>query len=189
MPLPDAEPTPNKANVYEQYSHLTVKEFSQDNYDVTKLPLNLNADSEDVLRRLELIGQVTSQLSSSGAIPGTIQYFPVNGVNNAVSYVDFGPGVWRVMDIVATYTGGSGTITFRAYHYNGVTPLEWYYAGTTSTSLWTFNGDSQFDELSAKRWGGTAECNGGKYLQLGLKPSGTFDADSMTINVVAYKVR
>ena len=80
MPLPDAEPTPNKANVYEQYSHLTVKEFSQDNYDVTKLPLNLNADSEDVLRRLELIGQVTSQLSSSGAIPGTIQYFPVNGV-------------------------------------------------------------------------------------------------------------
>ena len=110
------------------------------NNDLSKLITNLNADSEDVLRRLELIGNVTNQLSSSGAIPGTIQYFEINGVNNGVSYVDFGPGVWRVMDIVAVYSGGSGTITFRAYHYNGVTPLEWYYAQTTSTSLWVFNG-------------------------------------------------
>ena len=189
MPLPDAEPKPNKANVYEQYSHLTVKEFSQDNYDVTKQPLNLNSDSEDVLRRLELIGQVTNQLSSSGPIPGTIQYFEINGVNNATSYIDFGPGVWAVMDIIVLYTGGSGNIAFRAYHYDGVQPLEWFYGVSTSSNIFTFNADSQFDEMAGKRWGGDSSSNGGKYLQLGLKPGGTFDADSMTFYAVAYKER
>jgi len=139
---------------------------------------------EDMLRT----GWLSGQLSSSGPMTGTIQYFEVNGVNNAVSYVDFGPGVWAVMDIVAIYSGGSGSISFRAYHYNGVTPLEWYFATTTSASLWTFNGDSQFDELGAKRWGG-ADIDGTNYLQLGLKPSGTFTADSMTFYVVAYRVR
>jgi len=139
---------------------------------------------EDMLRT----GWLSGQLSSSGPMPGTLQYKTVNGVNNSVSYIDFGPGVWAVMDIIATYTGGSGSISFRAYHYDGTTPLEWLFSSTTSTTLFVYNGDSQFDEVAAKRWGG-ADIDGTNYLQLGLKPSGTFDADSMTFFAVCYRVR
>mgnify|MGYP003652381820 FL=1 len=138
---------------------------------------------EDMLRT----GWLSGQLSSSGPMTGTLQYKTVPGVDNAVSYLDFGPGVWAVMDIIALYTGGSGSIQFRGYHYDGTTPLEWFYGASSSSNIFTYNADSQFDEMSAKRWGGsTDEAN---YLQLGLKPNGTFDADSMTFYVVCYRVR
>ena len=91
------------------------------------------------------------------------------------------------MDIIVSYTGGSGNIAFRAYHYDGTTPLEWFYGLSSSSNAFTFNADSQFDELSAKRWGGSTDQP--HYMQLGLKPSGTFDADSMTFYVVCYRVR
>ena len=43
MPLPDAEPKPNKANIYEQFSHIEVQDFTRDNLDVVRKPLNLNS--------------------------------------------------------------------------------------------------------------------------------------------------
>jgi len=71
MPLPDAKPDPKKANIYEQFSHIQVKDFTRNNLDVVRDPLFLNSQSEDVLRRIGLIGAVSNQLSSSGVIPGS----------------------------------------------------------------------------------------------------------------------
>jgi len=68
MPLPDADPKPNKANIYEQFSHITAQEFTRDNLDVVLNPLFLNNLSEDVLRRIKLIGETTGSLSSSGVL-------------------------------------------------------------------------------------------------------------------------
>jgi len=68
MPLPDAEPTPNKANIYEQFSNITAQNFTRENLDVVLNPLFLNNLSEDVLRRIKLIGETTGSLSSSGVL-------------------------------------------------------------------------------------------------------------------------
>lgn len=161
--------------------------ISADNFDSLKNEAFITPENKQFFDDMLRVGWLSGQLSSSGPMTGTLQYKTVTGVDNAVSYVDFGPGVWAVMDIIAQYTGGSGTIQFRGYHYDGTTPLEWYYGSTTSTTSFSYNADSQFDEIASKRWGGsTDEAN---YLQLGLKPNGTFDAASMTIYVVCYRVR
>lgn len=71
MPLPDAKPDPNKANIYEQFSNIKAKDFTRANLEVVLDPLYLNALSEDVLRRILLIGETTNSLSTSGPMPYT----------------------------------------------------------------------------------------------------------------------
>ena len=144
-------------------------------------------ENKDFYDDLIRTGIVSNKLSTAGAMTGTIQFKTMNGVNNTTSFLDFGEGVWRIMDIIVLYTGGSGTITFRAYHYDGSIALEWLYGGSTSAFAYQYNQDSQFDELSTKRYGGSTDQP--HYMQLGLRPSGTFDAGSMTFYVVCYRVR
>ena len=66
MPLPNAEPEPKDANIYNQLSTIQASDLTRSQLDVIRDPLFLNAQSEDVLRRILLIGQVTDQLSTSG---------------------------------------------------------------------------------------------------------------------------
>ena len=164
-----------------------LSEISAEDFDNLFKFAQIVPENKDFYDDLIRTGIVSNKLSTAGAMTGTIQYKTVNGVDNATSYVDFGEGVWRVMDIIVNYTGGSGTIQFRAFHYDGTTPLEWFFGASTSSSTFSFNADSQFDELSSKRWGGSTDQP--HYLQLGLKPNGTFDASSMTFYVVCYRVR
>ena len=161
--------------------------ITPDDYDALKLASNITAENRDFFTDLLLTGWLSGKLSSSGPMPGTIQFKSVNGVNAATSYIDFGEGVWVVQDIIAIYTGGSGTITFRAYHYDGTTPLEWVYGSTTSSTLFVYNADAQFSTGWARRYGGSTSAE--NYMQLGVKPSGTFTADSMTIYAVCYRER
>ena len=91
MPLPDAEPTPNKANIYEQFSHIEVQDFTRDNLDVVRKPLNLNSQSEDVLRRIELVGKVSNQLSSSGPLPGTSKILLASATSSSQNVTFFTP--------------------------------------------------------------------------------------------------
>ena len=109
MPLPDAEPTPNKANIYEQFSHIKVQDFTRDNLDVVRKPLNLNSQSEDVLRRIELVGKVTNQMSTSGPIPGSGIIVKVTSTSNAtLTVLKPNPGeVWQLNAASATATGGA----------------------------------------------------------------------------------
>ena len=73
MPLPEAKPTPDKANIYEQFSNIQASDLTRSQLDIIRDPLFLNSESEDVLRRILLIGQATDQLSVSGPIPRTGQ--------------------------------------------------------------------------------------------------------------------
>ena len=114
MPLPDAKPEPNKANIYEQFSHIQVKDFTRDNLDVVRDPLYLNSESEDVLRRLLLLGQVSNQLSLSGPIPGSMYNGRVEATSSGTQYNILVPNkgeVWQVCGAFSTSASGlSGTV-------------------------------------------------------------------------------
>ena len=104
MPLPDAEPTPNKANIYEQFSHIKVEDFTTDKLAVVKSPLFLNSQSEDVLRRIKLIGETTNTISTSGPFPneGTIRKYIQTANNAGENFAGFRPPkneVWEIMGI------------------------------------------------------------------------------------------
>jgi hypothetical protein len=142
---------------------------------------------------LNLLNTLTEAggMNSSGSAPirGTMQTKTQALTNNAVSYIDFGPGVWHITDIVVLLQGGSGTITYRAYAYDatdGNPALELVFGSNTSSTLFNFNGDSQFDHFQNQFFGETIN-NGSR--QLGLKPSGTFDAGTMTAYVLCHRVR
>jgi len=160
--------------------------------DINNIRSGITAQESNV-EVLALLNVLTefSGMSPSGIAPirGTMQTKTLSLTDGAVSYMDFGPGVWHVTDIVVIYAGGSGTITFRAYAYDpidGNPALEIKYGSTTSSALYNYNNDSQFDHFQNQFWGETHN-NGSR--QLGLKPSGTFDAGSMTAYVLAHRVR
>lgn len=140
---------------------------------------------EDMLR----VGWLSGRISSSGPLLGELKTVTISGVNNATSYASFGDGVWQVEDVIVIYSGGSGTLTFRLYVYDandGNPALETVYGSGTSSSLFNFNNDGQFDEFANKKFGNTV--NGGDRT-IGFKPSGTFTADSMTAYVLCHRVR
>jgi hypothetical protein len=64
--------------------------------------------------------------------------------------------------------------------------LELVFGSNTSSTLFNFNGDSQFDHFQNQFFGETIN-NGSR--QLGLKPSGTFDAGTMTAYILCHRVR
>ena len=120
MPLPDAEPAPDKANIYEQFSSIKVSDFTRTQLDIVRDPLYLNSESEDVLRRLLLLGSVTNQLSSSGAIPGTGQVI-VTGNIEATGNIDvFQPEVGESyrLQTISIDPSGSGTKRVIGYLYD-----------------------------------------------------------------------
>ena len=72
MPLPDT-PNPEKSNIYRQLSSEDIQSADIDNFDVVRFPINLDASSEDELRRINLVGQAANLQSQSGPIPGTMK--------------------------------------------------------------------------------------------------------------------
>jgi len=119
MPLPDAEPKPNKANIYEQFSHIKVQDFTRENLDVVRKPLNLNSESEDVLRRILLVGLASDQLSIGGPIPGSMDVFKIIVDTSGSGVTGFGDGlatvplgqVWQLYGLSIAPQGVSGTIS------------------------------------------------------------------------------
>ena len=158
--------------------------------DTIRSIIRTEVQNVEVLNLLNTLTEAGG-MNSSGKAPirGTMQTKTASLVNNSVVYVDFGPGVWQISDIVVTYTGGSGTITFRAYAYDatdGLGAIELVFGSGTSSTLFNYNGDAQFDHFSDTYWGETIN-NGSR--QLGLKPSGTFDAGTMTAHILCHRVR
>ena len=117
MPLPDAEPTPDKSNVYEQLRTIKASDLTRSQLDIIRDPLMLDASSEDVLRRIKLIGEVTDQLSTSGPIPRTakqvsssVTYSGSASVNQVVFQPNVGE-VWQFNQASLRMQGGTSGIT------------------------------------------------------------------------------
>ena len=116
MPLPDAKPAPSKANIYEQFSSIQASDLTRSQLDIVRDPLFLNDKSEDVLRRILLIGQVTDQLSTSGPIPRTAEIVQqtFNEANEGDLVTIFKPSVgevWMLTNCSSSHSGGSSGIT------------------------------------------------------------------------------
>tara|TARA_R110000823_G_scaffold267790_1_gene387785 strand:+ start:183 stop:731 length:549 start_codon:yes stop_codon:yes gene_type:complete len=118
MPLPEAKPTPDKANIYEQFSNIQASDLTRSQLDVIRDPLYLNSQSEDVLRRILLIGQVTDQLSISGPIPrtGEVILTTFNEVNEGDLVIIKKPSVGEVWVLnqasMTAFVGSSGVSLF-----------------------------------------------------------------------------
>ena len=108
MPLPDAKPDPKKANIYEQFSSIKASDLTRSQLDIVRDPLFLNAESEDVLRRIKLIGEVTDQLSTSGPIPRTQKIIQATYTSTGDDADFFKPSVGEVWQLVGGDTLGSG---------------------------------------------------------------------------------
>ena len=110
MPLPDAEPTPNKANIYDQLSNIKLGDLTLTQFDILRNPLFLNGQSEDVLRRLKLIYEISNFYPTGAPLPGTFSI--VSATATTAGNVDmFEPSddgsVYQLvgMALGATYTG------------------------------------------------------------------------------------
>jgi|TARA_R110001599_G_C12079211_1_gene644915 hypothetical protein len=116
MPLPEAKPTPDKANIYEQFSNIQASDLTRSQLDIIRDPLFLNSESEDVLRRILLIGQATDQLSVSGPIPrtGQIVQQTFNEANEGDLITIFKPNigeVWLMTNASSSHSGGSSGVS------------------------------------------------------------------------------
>lgn len=160
-----------------------------DDFDTILNNIDTKVDNIEALNALKLVGDMAGFTPYGGPLRGSLQTFQVNGVNNSATYLDFGPGVWEISEISVVYTGGSGTQTFRLYAYDDQSsdgPLEFVYSQTSSSNFYNFNLDAQFDHFANIYFGETNLPGGSR--QLGFKPTGTFDADSMTAFVICHRV-
>lgn len=116
LPLPDAEPSPDRSNVYEQLRTIKASDITRSQLDIIRDPLYLDSASEDVLRRVLLIGSATDQLSVSGPIPRTAeiinQTFNEANENDLVTLWKPGVGeVWILNCASASFNGGTSGIS------------------------------------------------------------------------------
>ena len=114
MPLPYAPP-PKESKVYRDLKNLKVSEVTGVQMNTLKGELYAQGvdGSEDEMRRLKLLGEVSNQQSSSGPIPGTgkIETFS-QSVSSGVTYDVFTPEAGEVWELVsadysATLSSGS----------------------------------------------------------------------------------
>ena len=116
MPLPFAPP-PSQSKVYADLKNIKLTDLTADQFDTLKGALFAQGvdGAEDEMRRLDLLGQVSNQTSSSGPIPGTATVLQNDwsGAGGSLTYVmSAGAGeVWRIMNGAYTSSGGSSTIT------------------------------------------------------------------------------
>jgi len=158
-------------------------------FDTVLNNIDTKVDNIEALNALKLVGDMAGFTPYGGPLRGSLQTFQVNGVDNATTYLDFGPGVWKVSDIAVYYTGGSGTISFRLYAYDDQSPdgaLEFVYATGSSSTFFSFNNDTQFDHFENIYFGETNLSGGSR--KLGFKPDGTFNASSMTAFVLCHRL-
>tara|TARA_Y100000004_G_scaffold196403_1_gene266314 strand:+ start:417 stop:1025 length:609 start_codon:yes stop_codon:yes gene_type:complete len=138
MPLPDA-PKPITSNLYRQLNAARIQDMNPAKLAVPKNAIFLNDVSEDELRRLNLAGQASGQLSSSGPMinsaivaetgeqtsagtyfifrPGTSSSLPLTGETGTLDGGDpqFQNGVWKLEAVSTTQTGSGWTGNFRLW--------------------------------------------------------------------------
>lgn len=125
MPLPDAE-APEESRLYEELKSKNALGGATGGntaalMDALRLATFLDAENEDQLRRLLLIGQASGTTSSSGPIPGTSTTAYKNDVTSSgTRYNIFQPGpgeVWLLGPLSYQVGGASGTVTVEQWLY------------------------------------------------------------------------
>jgi len=184
MSLPFAD-KPEDSSIYQDLKTVTLQDLTPEQFDALRARMYSEGVNglEDEYRRIKLLGEASGSSSSSGLLRNSVKIGTIQMVNASPVYFDFGEGVYGLQQIIALYVNGSGTQQFRAYYYDGGTtgnpPLEWLYGSGTNSTIYSYNADSQFDELGNQYFGDG--------MKLGLKVNGTFD--SGVFYIVYHRVR
>lgn len=116
-------------------------------FELIQDPIHLQKANYTALEVADLIGRVTNNRSSSGAIPGTAKFVSasVTDTNKATLFRPDPGEVWQLLGIGAVASGGSGTRTYAAYLYDGTTELNWLSSSSTGGNL-TFTGEGEYPD-------------------------------------------
>ena len=121
MPLPYAPP-PKDSKVYRDLKNLKISGVTADQIDTLKNELFAQGvdGSEDEMRRLQLLGQVTNQASGSGPIPATFVIQQIvadtSGTKAGNLKVASAGEVWQLYGFcVASMTGRSGSVLHEVF--------------------------------------------------------------------------
>jgi hypothetical protein len=116
MPLPEAT-DPKDSRLYDLFKGQKIEDFSVDNLDKLRDTIFIEPHSEDLMRRIVLLGEVSGQLSLAGPIPRTAQqysssvtYSGAATVNQELFKPDAGE-VWQYNQASVRMQGGSSGIT------------------------------------------------------------------------------
>lgn len=109
MPLPYAPP-PKDSKVYRDLKNLKISDVTADQMDTLKGELFAQGvdGSEDEMRRLNLLGRVSNQASTSGPIPGTGLLVKHDQTTNDVQTV-YRPAVGEVYLLMGADASAFGT--------------------------------------------------------------------------------
>ena len=108
MPLPDAPP-PKTSRVYQQFAGKLLSTISSTNFDTVKDPVYIDRNSEDEIRRLNLIGQATNMQSQSGPMPETSKVVSTGDLADTGTVSVFRPEVGEVWQLMAMSLDPNGS--------------------------------------------------------------------------------
>lgn len=114
MPLPDAPP-PRSSRVYQQTTGKTLQSLTVGNLDTISDPVFLDRNSEDELRRINLVGQASNLQSQSGPISGTQNLLDTDSISNSeitVHKPESGQ-VWQLVAASITTLDGASTMILK----------------------------------------------------------------------------
>jgi hypothetical protein len=115
MPLPYAPP-PKDSKVYRDLKNLKISGVTADQMDTLKGELFAQGvdGSEDEMRRLNLLGQVSGQQSNSGPLLNTFKIVSTPAITSSTTTTIFQPDegeVWICSGMQMDSSGGSGSVT------------------------------------------------------------------------------
>lgn len=180
MPLPEAEPSPNKANIYEQFRTKNPETLDRETLNIVRSHLDLDPASEDVLRRIKLVGEVSNTLSTSGPIE-TIVSEPIDLTLNSFHAItksdlgidddDEGTFLFNCVYLQCDQSSPASTFYLRCYYYDATVTmpsagaLEFLYTSTPTGTFLSWENDTQKQGATPVYMQGTT--------QVGVKASGS----------------
>jgi len=122
MPLPDAT-DPNESRLYDLFKGQKIEDFSADSLDKLRDTIFIEPKSEDLMRRIVLLGEVSGQLSLAGPITRTQKNIQATYTSTGDDAIFFQPDsgeVWQIVGGDTLGTGGTGSINWSLVDSAGV---------------------------------------------------------------------
>ena len=181
MPLPYAPP-PKDSKVYRDLKNIKISSVTSTQMETLKGELFAQGvdGSEDEMRRLKLLGEVSNTQSDSGPI----SLHHVSETITGSAYINLKPpeeGMYQLQALSAEVSNQAGTQKYTLYYGNATdqTQVYWYYMTSSDTGV-IFTADSNWPDFplyfSQSHW-------------LTVREFGTGTYDSMDFNCMFAKVR
>lgn len=124
MPLPEAT-DPKDSRLYDLFKGQKIEDFSADSLDKLRDTIFIEPKSEDLMRRIVLLGEVSGQLSLAGPITRTQQIVQATYTSTGASdfFVPDSGEVWQLVGGDTLSSGGTGSIQWQLKDASGTVSL------------------------------------------------------------------